>query len=161
MRPRRRRPANAVAVTRQRGARTSSTGHQDEFGTEGETLWALRTPADVARLARLVESERVAQGHLLNDRSSRSHCLIRVSCTHVDGAAGEAGVVVVVIGAPHVAAALFLFVDLAGSERIERTGVTGARQREAANINQSLTALGRVVRELNEGAAHVATATPH
>ena len=142
-------------------ARTSSTGHQDEFGTEGETLWALRTPADVARLARLVESERVAQGHLLNDRSSRSHCLIRVSCTHVDGAAGEAGSAT---GASSSSASsarltsrrrLFLFVDLAGSERIERTGVTGAMQREAANINQSLTALGRVVRELNEGAAHV------
>jgi hypothetical protein len=114
----------------------------EQFGTEGETLWPIQTPADVARMARLVESERVAHSHALNDRSSRSHCLIRVNCTHLQGGT-------------HVQKRTFVFVDLAGSERISKTAVTGAMQKEAANINQSLTALGRVVKELNEHSAHV------
>ena len=87
----------------------------DKFGTEGETLWPLKSAADIARLARLVESERVAHSHALNDRSSRSHCLIRVNCTKIDKAGKKAKRV-------------FLFVDLAGSERISKSGVTGAMQ---------------------------------
>ena len=34
--------------------------------------------------------------------------------------------------------------DLAGSERATATGARGARLKEGANINQSLTALGKV-----------------
>ena len=41
------------------------------------------------------------------------------------------------------------FVDLAGSENQKRSGSTGQRQREARNINQSLLALGVVIRQLN------------
>jgi len=120
----------------------AGAGGGGEFGTEGEALWPLRTPADVARLARLVESERVAHSHALNDRSSRSHCLLRVQCTLVE----EGG---------RARPRRFLFVDLAGSERIAKTEVAGARLKEAANINQSLTALGRVVNELRERRPHV------
>ncbi len=39
---------------------------------------------------------------------------------------------------------LFQKVDLAGSERAESTGATGARLKEGANINKSLTTLGKV-----------------
>jgi hypothetical protein len=35
-------------------------------------------------------------------------------------------------------------VDLAGSERANSTGATGARLKEGANINKSLTTLGKV-----------------
>ena len=121
-----------------------ATGGDEEmetFGTEGETLWPLQSPSDVAKLTRLVESERVAHGHALNARSSRSHCLIRLHCTHVKGGKSEKR--------------LFLFVDLAGSERIAKSEVVGARQKEASNINMSLTTLGRVVKELSERKSHV------
>ena len=37
------------------------------------------------------------------------------------------------------------FVDLAGSERAESTGATGDRLKEGANINKSLSILGRVI----------------
>lgn len=37
------------------------------------------------------------------------------------------------------------FIDLAGSERAESTGATGARLKEGANINKSLSILGRVI----------------
>ena len=104
-------------------------------------MWPIRNPSDVAKLARLVESERVAHGHALNARSSRSHCLIRVNCTHVQKGKSQKR--------------LFLFVDLAGSERIAKSEVVGARQKEAANINKSLTTLGRVVDELRQRKSHV------
>jgi hypothetical protein len=118
-----------------------AAGGEEAFGTEGEVLWPLQTPSDVAKLTRLVESERVAHGHALNARSSRSHCLIRMHCTHVQH--GKA------------LKRMFLFVDLAGSERISKSEVTGARQKEASNINNSLTTLGRVVKEITEQKAYV------
>ncbi|KAJ3239412.1 Kinesin-like protein kif21b [Chytriomyces hyalinus] len=49
-------------------------------------------------------------------------------------------------------------IDLAGSERADSTGATGARLREGAQINQSLSALGNVISALTSpahGAAHV------
>ena len=50
----------------------------ESFLVVGETLMPLTCPADVAALARTIELSRVAHGHLLNARSSRSHCLVRV-----------------------------------------------------------------------------------
>jgi hypothetical protein len=37
-------------------------------------------------------------------------------------------------------------VDLAGSERVVKTGATGARLKEGANINKSLSTLGLVIK---------------
>ena len=42
----------------------------------GETLHAVESATSVARLARLVEADRSSRGHDLNERSSRSHCLV-------------------------------------------------------------------------------------
>lgn len=39
-------------------------------------------------------------------------------------------------------------VDLAGSERAKSTGATGAQLKEGANINRSLTTLGKVISAL-------------
>ncbi len=41
-------------------------------------------------------------------------------------------------------------VDLAGSERADSTGATGVRLKEGANINKSLTTLGKVIHALAE-----------
>jgi kinesin family protein 5 len=47
-------------------------------------------------------------------------------------------------------------VDLAGSERADATGATGARLREGAQINKSLSALGNVINALTDGkSSHV------
>ena len=40
--------------------------------------------------------------------------------------------------------------DLAGSERADSTGATGTRLKEGANINKSLTTLGKVISALAE-----------
>ncbi|CDZ98625.1 kinesin-like protein [Phaffia rhodozyma] len=44
-------------------------------------------------------------------------------------------------------------VDLAGSERANSTGATGARLKEGANINKSLTTLGKVIAALASASA--------
>ena len=41
-------------------------------------------------------------------------------------------------------------VDLAGSERADSTGAKGMRLKEGANINKSLTTLGKVISALAE-----------
>ena len=43
-------------------------------------------------------------------------------------------------------------VDLAGSERANSTGATGARLKEGANINRSLSTLGRCISALAKAA---------
>ena len=120
-----------------------NAANEDAFATVGETLWELATPPDVARLARMVESTRVAHAHNLNARSSRSHCLVHVHLTH-RGPDSDS-----------ISRRQLLFVDLAGSERIERTGVDGRGKAQAVSINSSLTVLGKVVKALQEGSTHV------
>ena len=101
----------------------------------------LASPQDVAQLARQVEQSRVAHGHALNSRSSRSHCLVRLFATSKSGG--------------KVRKQQFLFVDLAGSERTAKSGVDGQRMQEAMQINGSLTVLGRCIRALSSRKAHV------
>jgi hypothetical protein len=116
------------------GKTSGKTTGADSFATVGEKLIELRSDADIARLARQVEASRVAHGHALNARSSRSHCLVHVHLITNDG-----GV---------LSKRQILFVDLAGSERITKSKVKGTREKEAVGINQSLTVLGRVVKSL-------------
>lgn len=47
-------------------------------------------------------------------------------------------------------------VDLAGSERADSTGAKGTRLKEGANINKSLTTLGKVISALAEIASEIA-----
>ncbi|KAI7822880.1 hypothetical protein BC939DRAFT_452877 [Gamsiella multidivaricata] len=48
-------------------------------------------------------------------------------------------------------------VDLAGSERANSTGATGARLKEGANINKSLTTLGKVISALADASSATVT----
>jgi len=135
----------AAASGRRAGAvgedKRASGGKHADFATVGESLWQLKTPEDVARLARVVEATRIAKSHQLNARSSRSHALVHLHLTqHVEG---------------KLSRRVFLFVDLAGSERIERSGVDGAGKKQAAAINSSLSTLGKVIQELLGGSKHV------
>jgi len=80
----------------------------------------------------------------MNDASSRSHAILSIILAEDE---------------PENGTVMYL-VDLAGSERVKRSGATGAAFTEAANINQALSTLGRVVVGLveNDGkrAAHIA-----
>mmetsp|Transcript_31132 Transcript_31132/g.79931 ORF Transcript_31132/g.79931 Transcript_31132/m.79931 type:complete len:332 (+) Transcript_31132:74-1069(+) len=119
-----------------------SSGGTESFATVGETVQELRDAASVARFARLIEQTRVAKSHNLNDRSSRSHCLVKVHITKL-------------VGNGKVQKLQFLFVDLAGSERILKTGVSGMAEKEAIIINKSLTTLQRVIQALGTGSEFV------
>jgi len=78
----------------------------------------------------------------MNETSSRSHAVFTMVFTQrqVDMATGIPGEKVSKIS----------LVDLAGSERADSTGATGARLKEGANINKSLTTLGLVISALAE-----------
>ena len=112
---------------------SSTQATRETFSTVGETLVPLDTPESLAIFARSVEATRTSKSHLLNDRSSRSHCLVKVHAKTGDGTR-----------------VCIMFVDLAGSERVARTGATGEAKHEAQAINGSLSALGRVVKMLGE-----------
>ena len=120
----------------------TSNVEETETRTVGETLWDLNTPADVAKFARQIESSRIAHGHDLNERSSRSHCLVRLQSTSVS-ASGT------------LKKNCFTFIDLAGSERISKSKVEGQRMSEAIIINGSLTVLGRCIRAVGKNQTHV------
>jgi hypothetical protein len=68
-----------------------------------------------------------------NHASSRSHLIFAVVLTQTDVGDETASSTVV---------ATLNLVDLAGSERQSKTGATGARLKEGANINRSLSTLG-------------------
>ena len=127
----------------------------------GTTKYPIATPADVVAATRLVEATRTAVGHNLNERSSRSHAVIKL---------------VVSFPGTRKADAAFAFVDLAGSERIGKSGVDGdgstgasryavkgnvsmdipqTRLSEAKSVNMSLTALSRVMVTLSKRQEHV------
>lgn len=131
-------PPCSLQVPRAAGNSSKSQGYE----TVGETLKQLTSPREVAQFARLIEASRIAHSHKLNDRSSRSHCLVKMHIT-IRKQRGK------------VAKQTFLFVDLAGSERIVKSGVEGQRQMEALVINQSLSTLGRVIKQLNGKQSHI------
>jgi len=132
---------------------TASSERKSNARTVGEVLWDLKTPQDVAKFSRQIEMSRVAHGHELNERSSRSHCLVRLQYTSTTPAVtaqhgpGPSGA--------RIQQNIFTFVDLAGSERTGKSGVEGQRMSEAITINTSLTVLGRCIRAVGAGNNHV------
>ncbi|KAF1997497.1 kinesin-domain-containing protein [Amniculicola lignicola CBS 123094] len=76
----------------------------------------------------------------MNETSSRSHAVFTLTLTQKrhDVEANMSGEKVAKIS----------LVDLAGSERAQSTGATGARLKEGAEINRSLSTLGRVIAAL-------------
>ncbi|KAI8972471.1 kinesin motor domain-containing protein [Pilobolus umbonatus] len=81
-----------------------------------------------------------------NDKSSRSHCIFTL--TVYIGDQDESN-------KKHFKVGKLNLVDLAGSENSRNSGSQLARAREAANINKSLLALGRVINALVDNATHI------
>ena len=137
--------ARGAGRKRSVGAETNHREPSASFKTVGEELWKIEEPRDVAKLSRLVEAHRSSRGHDLNERSSRSHCIVRVHFSQKQPGSGGG-----------LTTSKFLFADLAGSERIGRSGmVSGEGRLEATSINSSLTTLGKVVNALVERRPHV------
>ncbi|OAG30765.1 hypothetical protein NEDG_02159 [Nematocida displodere] len=89
-------------------------------------------------------AERRTGGTECNQRSSRSHLILRVgleltrNATHHESISGA-----------------LCIVDLAGSERLGHSLAQGLRMKEAVEINKSLTALGDVVVAISSQAQHI------
>ena len=79
----------------------------------------------------------------LNERSSRSHCLLTFYITGVN-----------MVSKTKVTGKLNL-IDLAGSERTAKSKAEGERLCEANCINRSLSNLGRVICALHQKATHI------
>eukprot|EP00931_Biecheleriopsis_adriatica_P000349 TRINITY_DN100377_c0_g1_i1.p1 TRINITY_DN100377_c0_g1~~TRINITY_DN100377_c0_g1_i1.p1 ORF type:complete len:386 (+),score=84.98 TRINITY_DN100377_c0_g1_i1:97-1158(+) len=79
----------------------------------------------------------------MNSESSRSHLIVTIRVVSKNRQTDQQ-----LMGK-------ILLVDLAGSERLKKSEVSGDKQKEAIEINKSLTALGDVIEALVRGAPHV------
>ncbi|CAN8245508.1 unnamed protein product [Cochlearia groenlandica] len=107
------------------------------------SMHCVRSTEDVLELMNIGLMNRTVGATALNERSSRSHCVLSV---HVRGVDVETDSVL--RGSLHL-------VDLAGSERVDRSEATGERLKEAQHINKSLSALGDVIYALAHKNPHV------
>ncbi|XP_073118578.1 kinesin-like protein KIN-7F [Henckelia pumila] len=117
-----------------------------ERGTVVEKLTevTLRDINHLKELLSICEAQRQIGETTLNETSSRSHQILRLS---VDSEARE------YFGAlsSSTLTASVNFVDLAGSERASQTLSAGTRLKEGCHINRSLLTLGTVIRKLSKG----------
>ncbi|XP_072966332.1 kinesin-like protein KIN-7A [Typha angustifolia] len=115
-----------------------------EKGTIVEKLEE-ETAKDSQHLRHLIgicEAQRQVGETALNDTSSRSHQIIRLT---VQSSLRENS------GCVKSFVASLNFVDLAGSERAAQTHANGARLKEGCHINRSLLTLTTVIRKLSVG----------
>ncbi|KAK6127718.1 hypothetical protein DH2020_038558 [Rehmannia glutinosa] len=119
-----------------------------EKGTVVEKL-VEETAKDNQHLRHLIhicDAQRQVGETALNDTSSRSHQIIRLT---IESTLRESSDCV----RSYVAS--LNFVDLAGSERASQTNAEGARLREGCHINLSLMTLTTVIRKLRKRSGHI------
>ncbi|KAK9767804.1 hypothetical protein K7432_002085 [Basidiobolus ranarum] len=98
--------------------------------------------ADVEALMDAGNKSRTVAATNMNETSSRSHAVFTLILTQIrDDLETKMSTEKV---------SKISLVDLAGSERADSTGATGTRLKEGANINKSLTTLGKVISALAE-----------
>uniref|UniRef100_A0A0E0ENP0 Kinesin motor domain-containing protein n=1 Tax=Oryza meridionalis TaxID=40149 RepID=A0A0E0ENP0_9ORYZ len=117
-----------------------------EKGTTVEKLTeeTLRDKDHLRNLLAVCEAQRQIGETALNETSSRSHQILRLtieSSTRQYLGRGNSSTLVACVN----------FVDLAGSERASQTASAGVRLKEGSHINRSLLTLGKVVRQLSKG----------
>ncbi|KAL5269141.1 hypothetical protein ACHWQZ_G002835 [Mnemiopsis leidyi] len=105
---------------------------------------AVQSYTDISDLMDEGNKSRTVASTNMNETSSRSHAVFSIILTQrkFNKPTGLTAEKVSKIS----------LVDLAGSERADATGATGARLKEGANINRSLTTLGKVISALAEQA---------
>ncbi|PIA57185.1 hypothetical protein AQUCO_00600133v1 [Aquilegia coerulea] len=117
-----------------------------EKGTIVEKLTeeTLRDKNHLRQLLSICEAQRQVGETLLNEASSRSHQILKLT---IESSARE------FLGKDNSStlAATVNFVDLAGSERASQALSAGTRLKEGCHINRSLLTLGTVIRKLSKG----------
>ncbi|KAK9359128.1 P-loop containing nucleoside triphosphate hydrolase protein [Lipomyces starkeyi] len=107
------------------------------------TTYSVRTYAEVEKYLKRGNRHRATAATNMNATSSRSHAVFTLALKKIQSDP-------IMDEATEETNSRIRFVDLAGSERANSTGTTGTRLREGANINKSLTTLGRVISILAE-----------
>ncbi|XP_011092853.1 kinesin-like protein KIN-7F isoform X2 [Sesamum indicum] len=117
-----------------------------ERGTIIEKLTeeTLRDRNHLKELLSICEAQRQIGETSLNETSSRSHQILRLT---IESSARE----FIGKGNSTTLAASVNFVDLAGSERASQALSAGQRLKEGCHINRSLLTLGTVIRKLSKG----------
>ncbi|CAE7786103.1 KIN14F [Symbiodinium sp. CCMP2592] len=114
----------------------------------GLKSWAVRESSDVEQALGRIGRQRHVASTALNERSSRSHCVLSLSVRAAGGAGDDEG---------HRGCGVLHIVDLAGSERTKVSQAEGQQMKEANCINRSLSALSDVLSALGDssGNAHI------
>ncbi|KAK1369455.1 kinesin-like protein KIN-7F [Heracleum sosnowskyi] len=117
-----------------------------ERGTVVEKLTEeiLRDQKHLKKLLSVCEAQRQVQETSLNETSSRSHQILRLT---IESCACD----VIGKGKSAILAASVNFIDLAGSERVSQSLSVGQRLKEGCHINRSLLTLSTVIRKLSKG----------
>ena len=122
---------------------------------EGLSEWVVRSPAEAMSLVSEGASRRATGATRINELSSRSHAIFII----ITECCESTGVKAITASNPlqdmygkvqtqpnqRVQVGKLNLVDLAGSERVNVTGASGKRLEECKKINQSLSALGKVI----------------
>ncbi|CAG9460372.1 unnamed protein product [Pedinophyceae sp. YPF-701] len=117
--------------------------HKSGQNVPDATRVVVSSTEDVAVVMAAGEGARSFGETRMNERSSRSHCVVMVIVE---------GTNLVSNATSH---ACLNLIDLAGSERLGRSEAQGDRLRETQNINRSLSALGDVISALAAKQGHV------
>ncbi|EOA87431.1 uncharacterized protein SETTUDRAFT_87699 [Exserohilum turcica Et28A] len=113
---------------------------KDGVYVQGLTEAEVKSYTDVARLMKIGDMSRTTASTKMNDTSSRSHAVFTIRLKQITHSLLSDETI--------ERTARMRLVDLAGSERAKSTEATGARLKEGAQINKSLTTLGRVIAAL-------------
>ncbi|KAG6572067.1 Kinesin-like protein KIN-7E, partial [Cucurbita argyrosperma subsp. sororia] len=118
--------------------------HERGTVVEKVTEETLRDWNHLKELISMCEAQRRIGETSLNEKSSRSHQIIKLT---IESSARE------FLGKDNstTLAASVNFIDLAGSERAAQALSAGARLKEGCHINRSLLTLGTVIRKLSKG----------
>ncbi|CAM9396785.1 unnamed protein product [Ascophyllum nodosum] len=139
---------------------------------EGVSEMEVKTAREACEILRKGYASRHTASTAMNSSSSRSHAIFTLAidtvthlphqpegdfCSTRRGRGQGAGKKALEDGRARLRSARFNLVDLAGSESQQRTRSKGAVLKEGTRINQSLSALGRVINSLveGEGSGHV------
>ncbi|KAL0793980.1 hypothetical protein Bca101_065357 [Brassica carinata] len=125
------------------GSRIWNTALPNGLAVPDASMHSVRSTEDVLELMNIGLMNRTVGATALNERSSRSHCVLSVHVRGVD------------VETDSVLRGSLNLVDLAGSERVDRSEATGERLKEAQHINKSLSALGDVIFALAHKNPHV------
>ncbi|XP_027065878.2 kinesin-like protein NACK2 [Coffea arabica] len=103
---------------------------------------AVKDAQHLRHLIAICEAQRQVGETALNDKSSRSHQIIKLT---IESSLRES------TGSLRSFLASLYLVDLAGSERASQTNADGTRFKEGSHINRSLLTLTTVIRKLSGG----------